>query len=186
MKYIHEQNFLEKNISNISIYSERGDLMLEQITNELLKNFSINVRQIIANSDNEYEDVRQEAFIVVHENYDLIKENKNNFIYLLRKATLKFNKYGTRIETNARWKKYNELEESMVDKMENNLDFDEDLFLGIESIKKYCSNNEYEFLIHYFEYKAKDTAKKYGITEQSVYKKKENIINRIKKEVQNE
>ena len=66
--------------------------------NELIKKFRININQIVTNSDNTIDDVENEAFIVLSENYNEIMNNNRVFINELKKKCLKFNKYGKRIE----------------------------------------------------------------------------------------
>lgn len=71
--------------------------MLMQKLNQLLQKFHINIQQIINNSDNEFEDIKNEAYIILQENYDEILKNERVFINKLKAKCLKFNKYGKRI-----------------------------------------------------------------------------------------
>ena len=63
------------------------------IVNELIKKFRININQIVTNSDNTIDDIENEAFIVLSENYNEIMNNNRVFINELKKKCLKFNKY---------------------------------------------------------------------------------------------
>ncbi len=47
---------------------------------QLIKKFRININQIIANSDNTMDDIRNEAYLVVADNYSSIQKNERVFI----------------------------------------------------------------------------------------------------------
>lgn len=154
------------------------------MVDKLIKKFRINVTQIINNSDNEYDDIKNEAYIVVNDNYDRIVKDEKVFINELRNSCLKFNKYNTRITEKDRWEKYNALEERLAYDFKNNLDINEDIIVGIEAVKKCVTQFEYDFLIYYVTYGGKSTSDKYNISESTVRKRFELIKKRIRKEME--
>ena len=154
------------------------------MVDRLIKKFRININQIINNSDNEYEDVKNEAYIVLNDNYDRIVKDEKVFINELRNSCLKFNKYNTRITEKERWERYNILEERLVHNYKNELEINEDVIVGIESIKKYITQYEYDFLIYYVVHGGRITSDKYNISESTVRKRFELIKKRIRKEME--
>lgn len=140
-----------------------GDKILE-LTNKLIKRFIININQIITNSDNEMCDILGEAYIVVYENYDAIIENERVFINEMKKKCLRNNKYGKRIESIERWEYFNNLESSIPERMSYTFEINEDLIVGLDAIKKCITEDEYNFLICYYENGSDKTSSVYGIT----------------------
>lgn len=179
------QKNLPKYTQKLSIYSEGRNkqevVLLLSVVNSLIKKFKINVNQIIMNSDNTLEDIVNEAFIVVSENKEDIDNNKNVFINELRKRCLRFNKYGKRIESSERWKVFNDREERLQYDFGNNQDLDEDFICDIETIKTLISKEDYEYLIYYYSYGYKLTAKKYSLKEETARKRATNLIKKIRK-----
>ena len=151
------------------------------VVNELIKKFRINVNQIIANSDNTMEDIINESFIVVSDNYEQIKDNDRVFINELKTRCLRFNKYGRRIESKERWEKYNELEQRMVENFRNILNIDEDILCLIVDIKNIIGENNYIFLLDYFTYTGKVVSKKYGISEPTMRKRVSELIEKLRR-----
>ena len=152
------------------------------VVNELIKKFRINVNQILANSDNTMEDIINESFIVVSDNYDQIKNNDRIFINELKTRCLRFNKYGRRIESKERWEKYNELEKRMIENFRNMLNIDEDILCLIIDIKNIIGENNYIFLLDYFTYTGKVVSKKYGISEPTMRKRAYELIEKLRRD----
>ena len=153
------------------------------MVDKLIKKFRINITQIINNSDNEYEDIKNEAYIVVHDNYDKIIKDERVFINELRNSCLRFNKYNVRITEKERWERYNMLEERLSYDFKNELEINEDVIVGLETIKRYVTQPEYDFLIYYTTYGGKLTSERYNMRENTVRKNFEIIKKRIRKGV---
>ena len=128
------------------------------IVNTLISKFIINVNQIINNSDNTMEDIKNEAYIVVDNNYSKIKENERVFINELKTRCLKFNKYGKRIESKERWKEFNNREEAMVEQFNNEYDINEDVLCQLLDVKEIIGEESYKFLIDYYNFGSKETS----------------------------
>lgn len=153
------------------------------IVDELIKKFKINVRQIIANSDNTMEDVRNEAYIVLSENFSNIMDNERVFINKLKTRCLKFNKYGKRIESKDRWALYNDREDRMVALAENEFNIDEETICMLEDIKEIIGKESYDFLIYYYTYGCKSTANKFKLSEPTVRKRVNEYISMIRRKL---
>ena len=110
------------------------------------------------------EDILSEAYIVVYEHYDEILDNERVFINEMKKRCLRNNKYGKRIESITRWEYFNNLESSIPERMSHTFKIDEDLIVGIESIKNVTTQEEYDFLICYYENGSEKTSTIYGIS----------------------
>lgn len=134
-----------------------------KLTQSLIKNFIINIRQIISNSDNDMDDILGEAYIVVFENYNDIIKNNRVFINRMKTRCLKNNKYGKRIESHERWSYFNNLELTICDRDKYTSEIDEDTIVGIDAIKKVITDYEYDFLIFYYENGMTKTMDKYKI-----------------------
>lgn len=92
----------------------------------LLQHFHIDIHQIINNSDNTFDDIKNEGYIVLHEHYDEIEKDNKVFINELRKRCLKFNKYNRRIDTKAKWEEFNNLKENLRNEVNLYSQIDED------------------------------------------------------------
>lgn len=150
-----------------------------ELTQSLIKKFIINIRQIVSNSDNDIEDILGEAYIVVWDNYERIINNERTFINEMKTKCLRHNKYGRRIESAARWSYFNQLEESLPERMGYTFEINEDLIVGLDTVKQYVSEDEYDFLIFYYENGNSKTSSQYNVSEnacrQRVYKLKRKI-----------
>lgn len=153
------------------------------VVNELINKFKKNINQIISNSDNTFEDIKNEAFIVVNDNYSKILDNEKVFVNELRTRCLKFNKYGKRIERKERWEVFNNREKELTLECKNNLDIDEDLFCELEDIKNYLGEYNYNFLIYYYTYGCKETSEKYNMKEPNVRKRVSLLIKDVRREL---
>lgn len=151
--------------------------------NNLMNKFRKNINQIISNSDNTIDDVKSESFLVLHDFFDKIKENEKIFINELRTRCLKFNKYNRRLDNKEDWERLNRYEESLQYEYNNPMDINEDLILGIQSVKEVTCEEEFSFLMHYFRYGQKETSIKYDLKEGTVRKRVHTLINRIRKEL---
>lgn len=153
---------------------------LVDFTNSLLKKFKINIDQILRCSDNTMEDIKNEAFIVVFDNFDSIKSNERLFINKLKSNCLKFNKYGKRIESKERFNRFNEYENRLIKDTENTLDLDEDLLCSIIDIKNYLSKEDYDFLIEYYGIGCEYVSDKYNISKELARKRVSNLLKKIR------
>lgn len=153
------------------------------IVEELIKKFRINISQIIANSDNTMEDVRNEAYIVVDENFSSIMNNERVFINKLKTRCLKFNKYSRRIESKDRWSLYNDREDRMVSLVENEFNIDEDTICILEDIKEIVGEDSYNFLIYYFTYGSELTSRKYRISIPTVRKRIKEYVRYVRRKL---
>lgn len=156
--------------------------MIETV-NSMIKKFRINVRDIINNSDNTMEDVTNESFIILHNFFDEIKDNEIVFIRELRNKCLKFNKYGKKINSKKDWERFNAYEEKLQYEYKNEFEINEDKICDLNTIKNIICENEYDFLIFYYENGGRDTAIKYNISNGAVRKRVYTLINKIKKEL---
>lgn len=153
---------------------------LVDFTNSLLKKFKINIDQILRCSDNTMEDIKNEAFIVVFDNFDSIKSNERLFINKLKSSCLKFNKYGKRIESKERFNRFNEYENRLIENTENTLDLDEDLLCSIMDVKNYLSKEDYDFLIEYYGIGCEYVSDKYNISKELARKRVSNLLKKIR------
>lgn len=153
------------------------------IVNTLISKFIINVNQIINNSDNTMEDIKNEAYIVVDNNYSKIKENERVFINELKTRCLKFNKYGKRIESKERWKEFNNREEAMVEQFNNEYDINEDVLCQLLDVKEIIGEESYKFLIDYYNFGSKETSLRYHISEPTVKKRVNEMISKVRREL---
>lgn len=153
------------------------------IVNTLISKFIINVNQIINNSDNTMEDIKNEAYIVVDNNYSRIKENERVFINELKTRCLKFNKYGKRIESKERWKEFNNREEAMVEQFNNEYDINEDVLCQLLDVKEIIGEESYKFLIDYYNFGSKETSLRYHISEPTVKKRVNEMISRVRRKL---
>ena len=147
----------------------------------LLRKFNINIRQIINNSDNIFEDIRNEGYIVLYEHYDDIIKDNNVFINELRKKCLRFNKYGKRIDTKSKWEEYNALEDTMNNISNSYTQINEDLLCSMCDIKDLIGEDNYKFLIDYYGLGYKKTAEKYNISSHLSRKRASLLIEKIRK-----
>lgn len=115
-----------------------------------MKKFYININQIVTNSDNNIDEVKNEGYIVLSEHYDEILKDNKVFINELKKRCLKFNKYGRRIESKERWEKFNSLEDRMNNVSPSYSILDQDMLCDLLDVKSSLSDTEYEFLIYYY------------------------------------
>ena len=153
------------------------------IVNTLISKFIINVNQIINNSDNTMEDIKNEAYIVVDNNYTRIKENERVFINELKTRCLKFNKYGKRIESKERWKEFNNREEAMVEQFNNEYDINEDVLCQLLDVKEIIGEESYKFLIDYYNFGSKKTSLRYHISEPTVKKRVNEMISKVRRKL---
>lgn len=153
------------------------------IVNTLISKFIINVNQIINNSDNTMEDIKNEAYIVVDNNYTKIKENERVFINELKTRCLKFNKYGKRIESKERWKEFNNREEAMVEQFNNEYDINEDVLCQLLDVKEIIGEESYKFLIDYYNFGSKETSLRYHISEPTVKKRVNEMISKVRRKL---
>ena len=153
------------------------------IVNTLISKFIINVNQIINNSDNTMEDIKNEAYIVVDNNYTRIKENERVFINELKTRCLKFNKYGKRIESKERWKEFNNREEAMVEQFNNEYDINEDVLCQLLDVKEIIGEESYKFLIDYYNFGSKETSLRYHISEPTVKKRVNEMISKVRRKL---
>lgn len=153
------------------------------IVNTLISKFIINVNQIINNSDNTMEDIKNEAYIVVDNNYSKIKENERVFINELKTRCLKFNKYGKRIESKERWKEFNNREEAMVEQFNNEYDINEDVLCQLLDVKEIIGEESYKFLIDYYNFGSKETSLRYHISEPTVKKRVNEMISKVRRKL---
>lgn len=153
------------------------------IVNTLISKFIINVNQIINNSDNTMEDIKNEAYIVVDNNYSRIKENERVFINELKTRCLKFNKYGKRIESKERWKEFNNREEAMVEQFNNEYDINEDVLCQLLDVKEIIGEESYKFLIDYYNFGSKETSLRYHISEPTVKKRVNEMISKVRRKL---
>ena len=149
----------------------------------LLRKFNINIRQIINNSDNTFEDIRNEGYIVLYEHYDDIIKDNNVFINELRKKCLRFNKYGKRIDTKSKWEEYNALEDTMNNISNFYTQINEDLLCSMCDIKDLIGEDNYKFLIDYYGLGYKKTAEKYNISSHLSRKRASLLIEKIRKRI---
>lgn len=154
--------------------------MLLEITNSLIKKFKINIEQIRKCTDNTYEDLKNEAYIIVHDNIESILNNERVFINELKTKCLRFNKYGKRIESKERFEKFNEYENNMVEESDNEMNMDEDKICMLVDIKELIGEDNYNFLLDYYNYGAKTISYKYGISECSTRKRASNLVKKIR------
>ena len=147
----------------------------------LLRKFNINIKQIINNSDNTFEDIRNEGYIVLYEHYDDIIKDNNVFINELRKKCLRFNKYGKRIDTKSKWEEYNALEDTMNNISHSYTKINEDLLCSMCDIKDLIDEDNYKFLIDYYGLGYKKTAEKYNISSDLSRKRASLLIEKIRK-----
>lgn len=153
------------------------------IVNTLISKFIINVNQIINNSDNTMEDIKNEAYIVVDNNYSRIKENERVFINELKTRCLKFNKYGKRIESKERWKEFNNREEAMVEQFNNEYDINEDVLCQLLDVKEIIGEESYKFLIDYYNFGSKETSLRYHISEPTAKKRVNEMIYKVRRKL---
>lgn len=149
-------------------------------TNSLLNKFNININQIIRCSDNTLSDIKNEAFIVVFENLNKIKNNERTFINELKTKCLKFNKYGKRIESKDRFERFNQYENEMIETKINDLDLDEDTLCTLIDIKNLLKEQEYIFLLEYYGMGCEYVSNKYNIRKDLVRKRVSNLIKYIR------
>jgi hypothetical protein len=154
---------------------------LLELLDILLRKFNINIRQIINNSDNIFEDIRNEGYIVLYEHYDDIIKDNNVFINELRKKCLRFNKYGKRIDTKSKWEEYNALEDTMNNISNSYTQINEDLLCSMCDIKDLIGEDNYKFLIDYYGLGYKKTAEKYNISSHLSRKRASLLIEKIRK-----
>lgn len=160
-----------------------NDNAILEMTESLIKKFIINIIQIINNSDNEMEDMLGEAYLVVYENYKIILSNERVFINELKKKCLRNNKYGKRIESSKRWTYFNQLEESLPERMGYSFEINTDKIVGLDTIKQYVSKDEYDFLIYYYDWGLNKTASEYDIKPGACRQRVHRIKKRILKEM---
>lgn len=150
-----------------------------KLSNELIKKFIINIRQIISNSDNDMCDIESEAYIITYEHYEHILKNERVFINEMRKKCLRNNKYGKRIESMNRWEYFNSLESSIPERTKITSEINEDLIVGIDAIKQCISDEEYNFLITYYDVGSEKTSEKYCISNTACRQK----VHRLKRKI---
>ena len=165
------------------IYGKEEHNKYIELSRKMMKAFCINVRQIIGNSDNTYEDMCIEAYIIVHENYEEIMENNRVFINKLKQKCLKNNKYGVRIESKNVWEKYNNLEESIPSDTKTSSQIEDDRMVGVDAIKGVLGEEDYQFLLCYFDNDIHFTARKYDISENNCRVKACRLKRKINREV---
>ena len=157
------------------------DEKIMETVDTLLKKFIINVNQIQNNSDNDMDDIRNEAVIVVIEFYEQIQENSQVFINELKRRCLKFNKYNRRIESKERWERFNSYEEMLPDSCECVTRFDDDIFYNMIDIESLIGAEQLQFLIDYYSYGVEKLASKTGKNTSSVKKKAKKLRDYIRK-----
>ena len=129
------------------------------------------------------EDIKNEAYIVVDNNYTRIKENERVFINELKTRCLKFNKYGKRIESKERWKEFNNREEAMVEQFNNEYDINEDVLCQLLDVKEIIGEESYKFLIDYYNFGSKETSLRYHISEPTVKKRVNEMISKVRRKL---
>lgn len=158
--------------------------MLLKLLDKLIKKYYINIQQIINNSDNDMGDIKNEAYIILHENYDKILKNDKIFINELKTKCLKFNKYGKRIESSKRWEYFNQKEEQMNDNTNKYSNLNEDNLCLLLDIKNFIGEKDYNFLLDYYALGYKETSIKYKISPSLTRKRVSFLIDKIRKEMQ--
>lgn len=156
--------------------------MIEMVQ-QMISNFRINVNQIIRNSDNTIEDIESESFLVLHDFFDEIKDNNKVFINELKTRCLKFNKYGRRLDNKKDWERQNMYEERLQYEYDNGMEINEDIIVGIQAIKEKICEEEYSFLIYYYENGQEETSKKYNLKVGTTRKRVYDLIKKIRKEL---
>ena len=154
-----------------------------ELSDRLIRKFKINIDYILKCSDNNIEDLRNEAFIVVFDNYDKIMDNEKVFINELRSKCLKFNKYNRRIESKKLFEKFNEYENRMVIEESNKNDFDEDKLCTLLSIQNMLNQEDYEFLIKYYSLGGEELSKQLNLAPSTIRKRVSNLLKTIRKEL---
>lgn len=157
--------------------------MIINLTKELMNKFKKTINQIIANSDNNMEDMFNESIIVIMDNYDAIQNNNNIFINQLKKNCLKFNKYGKRIESKDRWEEFNNREENISKEVPTTTKLNEDMFYDIIDLKNIIDKEDYDFLIDYYNYGQDIISEKYGITINTARKRTYDLIKKYQEKV---
>lgn len=147
----------------------------------LMKKFYINVNQIVANSDNNIDEVKNEGYIVLSEHYDKILKDNRVFINELKKRCLKFNKYGRRIESKEMWEKFNSLEDRMNNVSPLYSTLDEDTLYDLLDVKSFLSDTEYKFLIYYYNYGCEITSRRYDLSPEATRQRVHTLISKLKK-----
>lgn len=142
----------------------------------LLQHFHINIHQIINNSDNTFDDIKNEGYIVLHEHYNEIEKDNKVFINELRKRCLKFNKYNRRIDTKAKWEEFNNLEENLRNEVNLYSQIDEDTLCSIADIENIVGKSNLEFLIYYYNYGYAKTALQYNLSPDTTRKRASLLI----------
>lgn len=155
--------------------------MIYNIVDDLLRQFKINVNQIISNSDNTLEDLRNEAVLIVQDKLSSIQKDKRVFINELKKRCLKFNKYSKRIESKERWEIFNNYETRLIETITNPYNTDENLVSLKVDITGIVGEENYNLLIDYFTLKIKDVAVKYGISETELEDKVMKLLIKIRR-----
>lgn len=155
--------------------------MIYNIVDDLLRQFKINVNQIISNSDNTLEDLRNEAVLIVQDKLSSIQKDKRVFINELKKRCLKFNKYSKRIESKERWEIFNNYETRLIETVTNPYNTDENLVSLKVDITDIVGEENYNLLIDYFTLKIKDVAVKYGISETELEDKIMKLLIKIRR-----
>lgn len=155
-------------------------MLLLELLDKLLKKFNINIRHIINNSDNTYEDVKNDGYIILYEHYDEIIKDDRVFINELKKKCLKFNKYNRRIDTKKKWQEFNDLEDLMNNISNSHTRINEDIICDIADIQNIVSKEEYNFLIDYYNLGYEKTAEKYNISNNYSRRKASSLINKIR------
>ncbi|MEG0151655.1 MAG: hypothetical protein RR744_00550 [Cellulosilyticaceae bacterium] len=153
------------------------------LTDELIKKFIINIKQIVSNSDNEIGDIIGEAYLVVYSNYESILQNERVFINELKKKCLRNNKYGKRIESSDRWKYFNQLEESLPKRMDYAYEINVDYIVNLDAIRKHISDDEYSFVLSYYDLGMVKFSEKNNISPNACRQKVHRIKRRILKEM---
>lgn len=153
------------------------------VVNNMIQKFRININQIIANSDNTIEDIINESYIVMKEHKEAIECNNNVFINELRKKCLRFNKYGKRIDSKKQWEIFNNREEVMVEQFNNEYDINEDVLCQLLDVKSILGEENYKFLIDYYNLGSKETSLRYHISEPTVNKRVKEMISRVRRKL---
>lgn len=148
--------------------------------NDLINKFRININQIIKCSDNTINDIKNEAFIIVFNDFNKIKSNERFFINELKTKCLKFNKYGKRIESKERFERFNNYENRMVEDKENLLNIDEDKICYLLDIKNIVGQDNYNYLIEYYGMGCDFICTKYHINKVLARKRASNLIKEIR------
>ncbi|MGL5100802.1 MAG: hypothetical protein ACRC6B_12375 [Fusobacteriaceae bacterium] len=152
--------------------------------NRLLSKFRINVNHIINNTDNTIEDIKSEAYLVLHTNLERIELDERVFINELKNNCLKFNKYNRVMNTKVDWERFNRYEERLQHEYSNGMEIDEDMILGLHLIKDVADEEEYQLLLDYYRYGQKLTSEKYNMKEGTIRKRVFKLIQRLKKELE--